>query len=105
MLEVAGELQRMVNSCKEQYSRKTAHDLAVSPEHHLDTDIDAGRNMLARVDDDLNASRSLRHVRISALNMDDTTELRMEDVLGVWSKRHLDGWIYCRQPGRIFCCE
>ena len=105
MLEVAGELQRMVNSCKEQYSRKTAHDLAVSPEHHLDTDIDAGRNMLARVDDDLNASGSLRHVRISALNMDDTTELRMEDVLGVWSKRHLDGWIYCRQPGRAFCCE
>ena len=78
MLEVAGELQPMINSCREQYSRKTAHDLAVSPEHHLDADIDAGGNMLARVDDNLDASGSLRHAKISALNTDDARELRMK---------------------------
>ena len=52
MLEVAGELQPMINSCREQYSRKTAHDLAVSPKHHLDADIDAGGDVLACIDDD-----------------------------------------------------
>ena len=48
MLEVAGERQPLVNSCSGEYSEKATHDLAVSPEHHLDMDIDARGDVLAR---------------------------------------------------------
>ena len=42
----------LVNRCGKQYSGKATDDLAVSPEHHLDADIDAGGDVLACIDDD-----------------------------------------------------